>query len=65
VLPSDGSETKSVLLIVVGRAALSYPSMGLCQRVFGDNPNMGLFPYALFDLLALAFGIAAAASGSK
>ena len=45
--------------------ALSYSSMALSQKLLPDNPNIGLFPYALFDLLALAFGIAAAVRGTK
>ena len=45
--------------------ALSFASMALCEKLFRDNPNIGLFPYALFDLLALGFGIAAAVRGSR
>ncbi len=40
-------------------------SILVCQKLSKQDPNICLRPYALFDLVAVAFGIVAAVRGSK
>jgi hypothetical protein len=49
----------------IGSLVLGGVSIAVCQRVFRENPNLCLWPYALFDLVAVALGIVAAVRGSK
>lgn len=49
----------------IGSLVLAGVSIAVCQRMFKEDPNLCLWPYALFDLVAVALGIVAAVRGSK
>jgi hypothetical protein len=49
----------------IGSLVLAGVSIAVCQRLFQENANLCLWPYALFDLVAVPLGIVAAVRGSK